>query len=102
MNSSNSFIKEYIIDKNYINKNIFQDLKELLKENEKIQIVTSPKYVPIAFQVAKELNIQGLSTYDEELKVERDFTSQKRKTNISIAIKRKPKMLEYLIGKDFL
>ena len=69
MNSSNIQIQEYIIDKNYINKNTFQDLKELLKAHEKIKIITSPKYVPIAFQVSKELNIQGLSTYDEELKV---------------------------------
>ena len=29
MDSSNSSIKEYIIDKNYINKNTFQDLKDL-------------------------------------------------------------------------
>lgn len=101
MDSSNSSIKEYIIDKNYINKNTFQDLKDLLKVHEKIKITTSPKYVSIAFQVTKELNIQGLSTYDDELKVERDFTNQKRKTYISITIKRKPKIFEYLIGKDY-
>ena len=69
MDSSNSSIKEYIIDKNYINKNTFQDLKDLLKVHEKIKITSSPKYVSIAFQVTKELNIQGLSTYDDELKV---------------------------------
>ena len=101
MDSSNSSIKEYIIDKNYINKNTFQDLKDLLKVYEKIKITTSPKYVSIAFQVTKELNIQGLSTYDDELKVERDFTNQKRKTYISITIKRKPKIFDYLIGKDY-
>ena len=101
MNSSNIQIQEYIIDKNYINKNTFQDLKELLKAHEKIKIITSPKYVPIAFQVSKELNIQGLSTYDEELKVERDFTNSKRKTNIILTLKRKPKIFEYLIGNDY-
>ena len=44
MNSSNSQIQEYIINKNYINKNTFQDLKELLKSHEKIKIIISPKY----------------------------------------------------------
>ena len=98
---STSLIKEYIIDKNHIYKNTYQDLKDLLKENEKIHIVTSPEYVPYAFQVAKELHSKGLSTYDEDLKIERDFKSSKRKTKIYISIKRKPKIFEYLIGKEY-
>lgn len=98
---SASLIKEYIIDKKYIYKNTYQELKELLKEYEKIHIVTSPEYVPYAFQVAKELHSDGLSTYDEDLKIERDFKSSKRKTKIYISIKRKPKIFEYLIGKEY-
>jgi hypothetical protein len=98
---STSLIKEYIIDKKHIYKNTYQDLKDLLKENEKIHIVTSPEYVPYAFQVAKELHSKGLSTYDEDLKIERDFKSSKRKTKIYISIKRKPKIFEYLIGKEY-
>lgn len=98
---STSLIKEYIIDKKHIYKNTYQDLKDLLKENEKIHIVTSPEYVPYAFQVAKELHSEGLSTYDEDLKIERDFKSSKRKTKIYISIKRKPKIFEYLIGKEY-
>ena len=97
--NSNSFLAEYIIDKNYIYKNLFQELKELLKTNEKIKITTSPKYVPIAFQVAKELYSEGLSTYDEALKIERDF--KQRKTKIYITLKRKAKIFEYLIGEEY-
>ena len=97
--NSNSFFAEYIIDKNYIYKNLFQELKELLKTNEKIKIITSPKYVPIAFQVAKELYSEGLSTYDEALKIERDF--KERKTKIYITLKRKAKIFEYLIGEEY-
>ena len=97
--NSNTFLVEYIIDKNYIYKNLFQELKELLKANEKIKIITSPKYVPIAFQVAKELYSEGLSTYDEALKIERDF--KQRKTKIYITLKRKAKILEYLIGEEY-
>ena len=97
--NSNSFLAEYIIDKNYIYKNLFQELKELLKTNEKIKIITSPEYVPIAFQVAKELYSEGLSTYDEALKIERDF--KQRKTKIYITLKRKAKILEYLIGEEY-
>ena len=97
--NSNSFLAEYIIDKNYIYKNLFQELKELLKANEKIKIITSPKYVPIAFQVAKELYSEGLSTYDEALKIERDF--KQRKTKIYITLKRKAKIFEYLIGEEY-
>lgn len=98
---STSLIKEYVIDKNYIYKNTYQELKELLKEHEKIHIVTSPQFVPYTFQVAKELYSDGLSTYDEDLKIERDFKSSKRKTKIYISIKRKPKIFEYLIGKEY-
>ena len=98
---STSLIKEYIIDKNHIYKNTYQDLKELLKEYEKILIITSPEYVPYTFQIAKELHLEGLSTYDEDLKIERDFKSSKRKTKIYISIKRKPKIFEYLIGKEY-
>ena len=97
--NSNTFLAEYIIDKNYIYKNLFQELKELLKANEKIKIITSPKYVPIAFQVAKELYSEGLSTYDEALKIERDF--KQRKTKIYITLKRKAKIFEYLIGEEY-
>ena len=97
--NSNSFLAEYIIDKNYIYKNLFQELKELLKANEKIKIISSPKYVPIAFQVAKELYSEGLSTYDEALKIERDF--KERKTKIYITLKRKAKIFEYLIGEEY-
>ena len=97
--NSNSSLAEYIIDKNYIYKNLFQELKELLKANEKIKIITSPKYVPIAFQVAKELYSEGLSTYDEALKIERDF--KQRKTKINITLKRKEKIFEYLIGEEY-
>ena len=95
----NSVSKEYIIDKNYIYKNPFEELKNLLKENEKIKLVTIPKYVPIAFQVAKELYSEGLSTYDEALKIERDF--KQRKTKIYITLKRKAKIFEYLIGEEY-
>lgn len=97
----NSVSKEYIIDKNYIYKNPFEELKNLLKENEKIKLVTLPKYVPIAFQVAKELNDEGIATYDEELKVERYIKDKKLKTKIYLSIKRKPKIIEYLIGNDY-
>ena len=98
MISSNSL--EYIIDKNYIYKNPFDEIKELLKENEKIKLVVLPQYVPYGFQLAKELNENGLATYDEELKIERNFKEGKRKTKIYISIKRKSDTNEFFFGKE--
>ena len=98
MISSNSL--EYIIDKNYIYKNPFEEIKELLKENEKIKLVVLPQYVPYGFQLAKELNENGLATYDEELKIERNFKEGKRKTKIYISIKRKSDTNEFFFGKE--
>ena len=95
----NTLPKEYTIDKNYIYKNTFEDLKELLKENEKIKLITYPKYVPVAFQVMKELNKEGLSTYDDELKIERNFKDQKAKTTFYFSIKRKNDL--FLIGNNY-
>ena len=98
MISSNSL--EYIIDKNYIYKNPFDEIKELLKENEKIKLVVLPQYVPYGFQLAKELNENGLATYDEELKIDRNFKEGKRKTKIYISIKRKSDTNEFFFGKE--
>ena len=91
---------QYIIDKNYFYKNPFEEIKELLKENEKIKLVVLPQYVPYGFQFAKELNENGLVTFDEELKIERDFKEGKRKTKIYISIKRKLDTNEFFFGKD--
>ena len=96
----NNLTKEYIIDKNYIYKNLFEEIKDLLDENEKIKLVTIPRYVPIAFQVAKELNEEGIALYDEELKVERNSKEGKMKTKIYLSIKRKPEYNPYVIGKN--
>ena len=98
MISSTSF--EYIIDKNYIYKNPFEEIKELLKENEKIKLVVLPQYVPYGFQLAKELNENGLAIFDEELKIERNFKEGKNKTKIYISIKRKSDTNEFFFGKD--
>jgi len=98
MISSNS--PEYIIDKNYIYKNPLEEIKELLKENEKIKLVVLPQYVPYGFQLAKELNENDLATFDEELKIERDFKKGKRKTKIYISLKRKSDTNEFLFGKE--
>ena len=95
-----SLAKEYIIDRNYIYKNLFEEIKDLLEENEKIKIVTFPKYVPIAFQVAKELNEEGIALYDEELKIERITKEGRMKTKIYLPIKKKPEYNHYVIGKD--
>lgn len=91
---------EYIIDKNYIYKNPLEEIKELLKENEKIKLVVLPQYVPYGFQLAKELNENGLATFDEELKIERDFKEGKRKTKIYISIKRKSDTIEFFFEND--
>ena len=80
----NNLQQEYIIDKNYIYKNPFEELKELFKENEKIKILTNPKYVQIAFQIAKELNKEDIAFLDEDLKIERDFKESKREIEIKI------------------
>ena len=95
----NTLPKEYTIDKSYIYKNTFEDLKELLKENEKVKLITYPKYVPVAFQIMKELNKEGLSTYDEELKIERNFKDNKAKTTFNFSIKRKNDL--FLIGNNY-
>lgn len=88
----NSIPIEYIIDKTYIYKDISGEIKDLLKENERIKLVISPKYVPKAFQIAKELNEEGIASYDEELKIERNIIDKKYKTKIYLSIKRKPKI----------
>ena len=97
----NNLQQEYIIDKNYIYKNPFEELKELFKENEKIKILTNPKYVQIAFQIAKELNKEDIAFLDEDLKIERDFKESKRKTTIILSLKRKPQLNQYLIEKNY-
>jgi len=97
----NNHQQEYTIDKNYIYKNPFEELKELFKENEKIKILTNPKYVQIAFQVTKELNEEDIAFLDEDLKIERDFKESKRKTTIILSLKRKPQLNQYLIEKNY-
>ena len=49
--------------------------------------------------MAKDFHSEGLSTYVEELKIEREL--KERKTKIIISIKRKQKIFEYLIGKEY-
>lgn len=97
----NTLQYEYIIDKNYIYKNPFEDLKELFKENEKIKLLTDAKYVQIAFEVAKQLNEEGIALFDEEVKVERNFNVSKRKTTIILSLKRKPQLTQYFIEKSY-
>lgn len=92
---------EYTIDQNYIYKNPFEDLKELFKENEKIKLLTDSKYVQIAFEVAKQLNEEGIATFNEELKIERNFKDPKRKTTIILSLKRKPQLAQYFIEKSY-
>ena len=96
----NSSCFEYKIDKNSIYKNPFEEIKELLQENEKIKLVVLPQYVSYGFQLSKELNDAGLASFDEELKVERDFQNGKRKTKIYISLKRKSDSNEYLMTKE--
>ena len=93
--------KEYLIDKNHIFKDNFEEIKNLLEVNENIRLVTSPNYVPIAFQLAKELNEEGLAIYDEELKVERIIINKKCKTKIYLSLKRKQKSNEFLIENKY-
>ena len=97
----NSTPKEYLIDKNHIFKDNFEEIKNLLEVNENIRLVTSPNYVPIAFQLAKELNEEGLAIYDEELKIERNIINKKYKTNICLSLKRKQKSNEFLIENKY-
>ena len=97
----NTLQKEYTIDSNYIYKNPFEELKELFKENEKIKLITNPKYVQIAFQVAKELNEENIASLDEDLKVERNFKESKRKTTIILSLKRKQQLNEFFIEKNY-
>ena len=97
----NSTPKEYLIDKNHIFKDNFEEIKNLLEVNENIRLVTSPNYVPIAFQLAKELNEEGLAIYDEELKVERIIINKKCKTKIYLSLKRKQKSNEFLIENKY-
>ena len=97
----NSTPKEYLIDKNHIFKDNFEEIKNLLEVNENIRLVTSPNYVPIAFQLAKELNEEGLAIYDEELKVKRNIINKKCKTKIYLSLKRKQKSNEFLIENKY-
>ena len=96
-----SNLKEYIIDKNNIYKDNFFEIKQLLKYNEKIKLVTSPSYVPIAFKLAEELNEERIATYDEELKTERFKENNKYKTKIYLSIKRIPKQKEFFIDNNY-
>ena len=42
----NTLPKEYVIDKNYIYKNLFEELKYLIEENEKIKLSYHSKVCP--------------------------------------------------------
>ena len=96
-----TLLKLYIFDKTIIYKNPLEELKELLNENEKIKIIADPQYVPKVFEIVKELNEGGFASFDEMLKVERNFKDKKSKTKISFIIKRKPELIQFLIGKNY-
>ena len=96
-----TLLKLYTFDKTIIYKNPLEELKELLNENEKIKIIANPQYVPKVFETVKELNEGGFASFDEMLKVERNFKDKKNKTKISFTIKRKPELIQFLIGKNY-
>ena len=96
-----TLLKLYTFDKTIIYKNPLEELKELLNENEKIKIIADPQYVPKVFEIVKELNEEGFASFDEMLKVERNFKDKKNKTKISFTIKRKPELIQFLIGKNY-
>ena len=81
-------IKEYEIEKNVTNEKIVKDIKELLKDYDKIELVALTDRVGSAFTVAKVLHDEGIATFDEELKIKRNFKEGKGKTKAFISLKK--------------
>ena len=79
------------IQKNSDYDEIIQKSINLLETNEKMNLEAKPTDVCIAFKVAEDLNNKGISTYDDELKVERNFKEEKERTKIVISLKKKQK-----------
>ena len=90
----------YAIGKSYFYKNIFEDLKNYLKNHDKVKIAAQNGEVGLAFRVAEELVSQGIAMYDEELKLGRNFKEGQGKTKVFISLKKKPIVKEYIIKKN--
>ena len=91
---------EYLIDKNHFYRNIFEELKNYLKNHDKVTIAAKTGEVGIAFRVAKELVSQGIALYDEELRLGRNFKAGQGNTQVFISLKKKPLIHEYPIKKN--
>jgi hypothetical protein len=68
-----------------------KDIRELLKENDKIKLVTLMDKVGFGFTVAKVLYDEGAVTYDEELQIKRFLKEGKGKTKAVISLRKKIK-----------
>jgi hypothetical protein len=90
----------FLIGNNYYTRNIFEEVKNCLKHQEKITLVCKNTEVGLAFKVAKELVEQGIAVYDEELKLGRNFKNGQGNTKVFISLKRKPVIKEYFIKKN--
>ena len=93
-------LNNFLIGKNYFNKNVFEEIKNYLKNHDKVTIVANNEEVGAAFKVAKELVEQGIASYDEELKLGRNFKEGQGKTKVFISLKRKPIIKEYIVKKN--
>ena len=66
-----------------------KDIRALLKDYNKIKLVTLMDKVGFGFTVAKALYDEGVVTYDEELKIKRNFKEGKGKSKVIISLRKK-------------
>ena len=82
---------EYEICQNFTHEKTIKDIRELLKENDKIKLIALMDKVGFGFTVAKVLYDEGAVTYDEELQIKRFFKEGKGKTKAVISLRKKIK-----------
>lgn len=80
--------KEYKIGKYVTNEIIVKDVKELFKEYDKIDLVALTDKIGSAFTAAKVLRDKRIATFDEELKIKKNFKEGKGKTKAFISLKK--------------
>ena len=65
-----------------------KNVKELFKDYDKIELVALTDRVGDAFTAAKVLHDEGIATFDEELKIKRNFKKGKGTTKAFISLKK--------------
>ena len=81
-------IKELFIENKTSFGEVVGNIMDLLKESNKIKVVTNNKNIGIAFMAVEDLVKKKEISYDEELVVKRENANGKGKAKIYISIKK--------------